>query len=234
MSHGSPRTPPVSPTAVTRAASTRRPPTSSAPPSSSTPTRPPTRATTSSARRSTSAATAPRCATWTSRARTAPPRTAGAATLKNLDPHYSSGPLEPLVLPGLRGHGARTVNGVAYNSPVLRQCRCRHRRGPRPHIEKVWYRTLSTKLTSRSDYKAARKGAIDLGQGAVSAHGLADLRRGEDRVRRDRRSGGVGHLLITADHPRVTTGAPSALAGRRRLRHHDWLRCRSCAAPRDP
>ena len=54
--------------------------TSSARPSSSTrPPPPPTWATTSSARRSTSTATAPRCATWTSRARTAAAPTAGAA-----------------------------------------------------------------------------------------------------------------------------------------------------------
>ena len=78
--------------------------------------------------------------------------------LKNLDPHYSSGPLNHWFFLASEGSGARTVNGVAYNSPT---CNGATMNGAgRGNIEKVWYRTLSTKLTSRSDYKAAREGAI--------------------------------------------------------------------------
>ena len=78
---------------------------------------------------------------------------------KSLDPHYSSGPLNHWFFLASEGSGARTVNGVAYNSPVCGSAPAVTGAG-RANIEKVWYRTLSTKLTSRSDYKAARNGAI--------------------------------------------------------------------------
>jgi Zn-dependent metalloprotease len=78
---------------------------------------------------------------------------------KSLNPHYSSGPLNHWFFMASEGSGARTVNGVAYNSPVCGGAAAVTGAG-RASIEKVWYRTLSTKLTSRSDYKAAREGAI--------------------------------------------------------------------------
>ena len=78
---------------------------------------------------------------------------------KSLDPHYSSGPLNHWFFMASEGSGAKTVNGVAYNSPVCGGAAAVTGAG-RANIEKVWYRTLSTKLTSRSDYKAARQGAI--------------------------------------------------------------------------
>ena len=78
---------------------------------------------------------------------------------KSLDPHYSSGPLNHWFFLASEGSGARTVNGVAYDSPTCGTAGAVTGAG-RTNIEKVWYRTLSTKLTSRSDYKAARQGAI--------------------------------------------------------------------------
>ncbi|MBM6402022.1 M4 family metallopeptidase [Phycicoccus sonneratiae] len=77
---------------------------------------------------------------------------------KNLDPHYSSGPLNHWFYLASEGSGAKTVNGVSYNSPT---CNGSTVTGAgRTNIEKVWYRTLSTKLTSTSNYAAAREGAI--------------------------------------------------------------------------
>ncbi|WP_392544660.1 M4 family metallopeptidase [Oryzobacter telluris] len=77
---------------------------------------------------------------------------------KNLDPHYSSGPLNHWFFLASEGSGAKTINGVAYNSPT---CNASTVTGAgRTNIEKVWYRTLSTKLTSTSTYAAARNGAI--------------------------------------------------------------------------
>ncbi|MDR6862463.1 M4 family metallopeptidase [Phycicoccus sp. 3266] len=78
---------------------------------------------------------------------------------RNLDPHYSSGPLNHWFFMASEGSGAKTVNGVAYNSPTCGGAPAVTGAG-RAAVEKVWYRTLSTKLTSRSDYKAAREGAI--------------------------------------------------------------------------
>ncbi|MGE9808261.1 M4 family metallopeptidase [Janibacter sp. G1551] len=77
---------------------------------------------------------------------------------KNLDPHYSSGPLNHWYYLVSEGSGAKTINGVSYNSPT---CNSSTMTGI-GHLkaEKIWYRTLSTKLTSSSSYQAAREGAI--------------------------------------------------------------------------
>jgi Zn-dependent metalloprotease len=79
-------------------------------------------------------------------------------TLKNLNVHYSSGPLNHWFYLASEGSGAKTINGVSYNSPT---CNGSTVVGVgRDVAEKVWYRTLTTKLTSSSDYAAARNGAI--------------------------------------------------------------------------
>ena len=78
---------------------------------------------------------------------------------KNLDPHYSSGALNHWFFMAAEGSGAKTINGVAYNSPVCGGAAAVIGAG-RTNIEKVWYRTLSTKLTSGSTYASARNGAI--------------------------------------------------------------------------
>jgi hypothetical protein len=57
------------------------------------------------------------------------------------------------------GWGAKTINGVSYNSATCGGAPAVTGAG-RTNIEKVWYRTLSTKLTSGSTYAAARNGAI--------------------------------------------------------------------------
>ncbi len=80
-------------------------------------------------------------------------------TVGRLDVHYSSGPLNHWFYLVSEGSGAKTLNGVTYNSPTC---------GGAPAVtgvghavgEKVWYRTLTTKLTSSSGYAAARNGAI--------------------------------------------------------------------------
>ncbi|WP_235504436.1 M4 family metallopeptidase [Nostocoides sp. Soil756] len=81
-----------------------------------------------------------------------------ASDLGSLDPHYSSGPLNHWFYLASEGSGAKTVNGVPYDSPT---CNGASVVGAgRRNIEKVWYRTLSTKLTSNSTYRDAREGAI--------------------------------------------------------------------------
>jgi len=82
-----------------------------------------------------------------------------SSNTKNLDPHYSSGALNHWFYLASEGSGARTINGVSYNSPVCGGAAAVTGAG-RSNIEKVWYRTLATKLTSGSTYAAARNGAI--------------------------------------------------------------------------
>ncbi|MET7277111.1 M4 family metallopeptidase [Kribbella sp. NPDC005582] len=77
---------------------------------------------------------------------------------KNLDPHYSSGPLNHWFYLASEGTGTKTINGVTYTST---SCNGTTFTGVgRDVAAKVWYRTLTTKLSSGSNYAAARNGAI--------------------------------------------------------------------------
>ncbi|EWS99719.1 peptidase [Intrasporangium oryzae NRRL B-24470] len=81
-----------------------------------------------------------------------------SSTLGSLDPHYSSGPLNHWYYLASEGSGAKTINGVSYNSPT---CNGATVTGiSHLKVEKIWYRTLSTYLTSSSNYAAARTGVI--------------------------------------------------------------------------
>jgi Zn-dependent metalloprotease len=81
-----------------------------------------------------------------------------SSSLKSLDPHLSSGPLNHWFYLASEGSGAKVVNGVSYNSPTCNGSTVT----PigRDVAAKIWYRTLSTYLTSNSNYAAAREGAI--------------------------------------------------------------------------
>jgi Zn-dependent metalloprotease len=76
-----------------------------------------------------------------------------------LNVHYSSGPLNHWFFLASEGSGDQTVNGIAYNSPTCGGAPAVAGAG-RAVAEQVWYRTLTTKLTSSSGYAAARNGAI--------------------------------------------------------------------------
>ncbi|WP_427383707.1 M4 family metallopeptidase [Janibacter sp. G56] len=99
-----------------------------------------------------------------------------SSSTSRLDPHYSSGPLNHWFFLASEGSGAKSINGVNYNSPT---CNGSSVTGiGHTKAEKIWYRTLSTKLTSRSDYKAARQGAIAsakelYGAGSVECQAVA-------------------------------------------------------------
>jgi len=81
-----------------------------------------------------------------------------SSTLAALDPHFSSGPLNHWFYLASEGSGAKVINGVSYNSPACDGSTV----APigRDVAAKIWYRTLTTYLTSTSDYRAARDGAI--------------------------------------------------------------------------
>ncbi len=82
-----------------------------------------------------------------------------SSTLGSLDPHYSSGPLNHWFYMLSEGSGAKTVNGVSYNSPTCSGAAAVTGIG-HAKAEKIWYRTLATYLTSSSKYSNARTGAI--------------------------------------------------------------------------
>ncbi|GAA1875350.1 M4 family metallopeptidase [Lapillicoccus jejuensis] len=81
-----------------------------------------------------------------------------SSSLGGLDPHYSSGPLNHWFYLASEGSGAKTINGVSYNSPTCNGSSVTP--VGRDKAEKIWYRALSTYLTSTSNYAAARNAAI--------------------------------------------------------------------------
>ncbi|MEV0286764.1 MULTISPECIES: M4 family metallopeptidase [unclassified Kribbella] len=76
-----------------------------------------------------------------------------------MDPHYSSGPLNHWFYLASEGTGSKVIGGVTHSSTA---CNGATIAGVgRDVAAKVWYRTLSTKLSSGSTYKDAREGAIN-------------------------------------------------------------------------
>ncbi|MFF0557496.1 M4 family metallopeptidase [Streptomyces sp. NPDC004266] len=97
-----------------------------------------------------------------------------SSTLGQIDVHYSSGPANHFFYLLSEGSGAKTVNGVAYNSPTF---------DGKPvggigisKAERIWYKALTAYMTSTTTYQGARtatlSAATDL-YGAGSAEYLA-------------------------------------------------------------
>lgn len=81
-----------------------------------------------------------------------------SSTLGSVDVHYSSGPANHLFYLLSEGSGAKTVNGVAYDSPTYDGV-------PVTGIgidnaQKVWYRALTTYMTSSTNYAGARTATL--------------------------------------------------------------------------
>jgi hypothetical protein len=76
-----------------------------------------------------------------------------------LDPHYSSGPLNHWFYLASEGTGSKVIGGVTHSSTA---CNGATIAGiGHDAAAKIWYRTLSTKLSSGSTYQDAREGAIN-------------------------------------------------------------------------
>ncbi|MEU0788392.1 M4 family metallopeptidase, partial [Streptomyces sp. NPDC006173] len=76
----------------------------------------------------------------------------------NLDVHYSSGIANHFFYLLSEGSGAKVINGVSYNSPTSDGL-------PvtgigRDKALQIWYRALTTKFTSTTNYAAARTGTL--------------------------------------------------------------------------
>ncbi|MFI5982436.1 M4 family metallopeptidase [Streptomyces sp. NPDC051555] len=78
--------------------------------------------------------------------------------LGNLDVHYSSGPANHFFYLLSEGSGAKTINGVDYNSPTSDGL-------PvtgigRDKATLIWYKALTTKFGTTTDYAGARTGTV--------------------------------------------------------------------------
>ncbi|MGN6088939.1 MAG: M4 family metallopeptidase, partial [Actinomycetales bacterium] len=81
-----------------------------------------------------------------------------SSTLGSLNVHYSSGPANHAFYLLAEGSGAKTINGVSYNSPT---CNSSTVAGVgRDAAAKIWYRALSVYMTSSTDYAGARTAAV--------------------------------------------------------------------------
>lgn len=75
-----------------------------------------------------------------------------------IDVHYSSGPANHFFYLLSEGSGAKTINGIAYNSPT---CNGSTITGiTRAKAAAIWYRALTVYMTSRTTYSGARAATI--------------------------------------------------------------------------
>src|SRR5689334_20574354 len=92
-----------------------------------------------------------------------------SSTVGNLNVHYSSGVCNHFFYLLSEGSGAKTLNGVSYNSPT---CNGSTVTGiGRNDAAAIWYRALTVYMTSSTNYKGARTATLnaarDLGQTGV-------------------------------------------------------------------
>ncbi|MFJ8312180.1 MULTISPECIES: M4 family metallopeptidase [unclassified Streptomyces] len=87
-----------------------------------------------------------------------------SSSVGGLDVHYSSGPANHFFYLLSEGSGAKTINGVSYNSPTSNGSKITGI--GRVKAYKIWYKALSTYMTSTTNYAGARtttlKAAADL------------------------------------------------------------------------
>jgi Zn-dependent metalloprotease len=78
---------------------------------------------------------------------------------RRVDVHYSSGPANHFFYLLSEGSGAKTINGIAYNSPT---CNGSSVSGiGRTAAAAIWYRALTVYMTSSTDYSGARVATVN-------------------------------------------------------------------------
>ncbi|MEV5959266.1 M4 family metallopeptidase, partial [Streptomyces sp. NPDC051987] len=77
----------------------------------------------------------------------------------NLDVHYSSGPANHMFYLLSEGSGSKTINGVTYNSPTSDGVAVAGI--GRAAALQIWYKALTTYMTSSTNYAAARTAALN-------------------------------------------------------------------------
>ncbi|MER5307731.1 M4 family metallopeptidase [Streptomyces sp. NPDC002773] len=87
-----------------------------------------------------------------------------------LDVHYSSGPANHWFYLASEGSGAKLVNGVSYNSPTY-DGKPVNPIG-REAAAKIWYRALTTYMTSSTDYAGARTATLQAAADLYGANGV--------------------------------------------------------------
>ncbi|SNX64151.1 griselysin [Streptomyces sp. TLI_55] len=81
-----------------------------------------------------------------------------SSSVGNLDVHYSSGVANHFFYLLSEGSGAKTINGVSYNSPTSNGSTVTGI--GRDKALQIWYKALTTYFTSTTNYKSARTGTL--------------------------------------------------------------------------
>ncbi|MER5908208.1 M4 family metallopeptidase [Streptomyces mirabilis] len=81
-----------------------------------------------------------------------------SSSVGNLDVHYSSGVANHFFYLLSEGSGAKTINGVSYNSPTYNGAAVTGI--GRDKALQIWYKALTTYFTSTTNYKSARTGTL--------------------------------------------------------------------------
>ncbi|RAJ41475.1 thermolysin metallopeptidase-like protein, partial [Kitasatospora sp. SolWspMP-SS2h] len=82
-----------------------------------------------------------------------------SSSVGNKDVHYSSGVANHFFYLLSEGSGAKTVNGVSYNSPTYNGSTLTGI--GRDKAAQIWYRALTVYMTSTTNYKAARTATLN-------------------------------------------------------------------------
>ncbi|MFG2813937.1 M4 family metallopeptidase [Streptomyces sp. NPDC048410] len=82
-----------------------------------------------------------------------------SSSVGNKDVHYSSGVANHFFYLLSEGSGAKTINGVSYNSPTYNGATLTGI--GRAKALQIWYKALTTYMTSTTNYKAARTATLN-------------------------------------------------------------------------
>ncbi|MEU6011186.1 M4 family metallopeptidase [Streptomyces sp. NPDC047453] len=82
-----------------------------------------------------------------------------SSTVGSKDVHYSSGVANHFFFLLAEGSGAKTINGVSYNSPTYNGATVTGI--GRAKALQIWYKALTTYMTSTTNYKAARTATLN-------------------------------------------------------------------------
>ncbi|MFB0618151.1 M4 family metallopeptidase [Streptomyces sp. AGS-58] len=82
-----------------------------------------------------------------------------SSSVGNKDVHYSSGVANHFFYLLSEGSGAKTINGVSYNSPTYNGAAVTGI--GRAKALQIWYKALTTYMTSTTNYKAARTATLN-------------------------------------------------------------------------
>jgi Zn-dependent metalloprotease len=96
-----------------------------------------------------------------------------SSTAKNVDVHYSSGIGNHFFYLLAEGSGAKTINGVAYDSPTCNRSTVTGI--GRDKAAAIWYRALTTYFTSSTTYAGARTATL---QAAADLYGAGSPEQG--------------------------------------------------------